>query len=436
MCSRFGGVGSTPRPADRFDIASAAHEDGSVSERPAPSTETTLLLVLPAQLHRSAGRLWLDRQACNGLRHWLDHFDRLILCAPLMGEATLPKGMGDLAALLPAGRVDVCPLPVAWTALRFFRVLPSVRRLLLAQIGRATHCQFAIGGSWGDWGALAAILAARRGRRFAVWTDRVESQVMRFQAREYRGVRWLYRRFNAWLTERLEQVVIRRAALGLFHGMDCYRAYARFSPNPHLVHNVHIGPQYRIEAGGLTTKATRRGGALQIVYAGRVDADKGPRDWIETLALLEGRVDFAACWYGEGPLLDAMRRDVEARGLTHRIAFPGSIDDRAALLAAVSDADIFMFCHQTQESPRCLIEALVSGTPIVGYDSAYPAELIAAHGGGLLTPHAPTGLADAICELAGDRDRLAGLYRAAAADGFPMVDSALFAHRAALIRQL
>ena len=409
-----------------------------VSDAPVPTSQTTLLLVLPVQLHAAGGRLWLDRQACNGLRHWLDHFDRLILCAPLAGagEGPPPNGMGDLAALIATGQIDVHPLPIAWTPLRFLRALPSVRRLLIAQIARASHCQFAIGGSWGDWGALAAILAAGRGRRFAIWTDRVESQVMRFQARRYRGPQRLYRRFNAWLAERLERFVIRRAALGMFHGMDCYRAYAGFSANPQLVHDVHVGSEYRITPAALDAKAARSGGPLRIIYVGRVHADKGPKDWIETLARLAGRIGFTARWYGDGPLLDAMRHEVAEQGLAGRVAFPGAIDDRGALLAAIADADIFLFCHRTPESPRCLVEALLLGTPIVGYRSAYPDDLIAAHGGGILTPLDPAVLAAAIAELAGDRARLAALSRAAAADGFPMVDSALFAHRAALIRQL
>lgn len=402
----------------------------------APPAGTTLLLVIPAPLHESGGRFWVDAQTCNGLRLWLDHFDRVILCAPLAGHGAVPADMVEIFAGLPADRLEVHPLPVAFTPLRFVRMLPSVRRRLLAQIARASHCQFAIGGSWGDWGALATILAARRGRRVAVWADRVESAVMRFQARGYRGVRRLYRRFNAWLTERLERFVIRRAATGLFHGMDSYRAYARFSPDPHLVHNIHLGARDRITPAALEAKAARRGGDIRIVYAGRVHPDKGPQDWIDTLARLGDGAAVRATWYGDGPLLDAARHMVSERGLDDRVSFPGRIDDRAALLEALAGADIFLFCHKTPESARCLIEALLSGTPIVGYASPYAEDLIAAHGGGLLTGHDPAALAAAVSALAGDRDRLGDLARRAAADGHPMIDSAVFAHRADLIKRL
>jgi glycosyltransferase involved in cell wall biosynthesis len=404
---------------------------------PAGASPSVLMLVVHVPLHRSGGRLWLDSQACNGLRCWLDNFDRVILCAPLVeGGAVSAAGLSEPAALFPPGSLEIHPLPIAFTPLRFLRVLRSVVRLFDAQIARAAHYQFAIGGSWGDWGALAAILAARRGRKVAIWTDRVESAVMRYQARSYRGARRLYRRFNAWLAERLERHVIRRAALGLFHGMDTYRAYARFSPNPDLAHDIHLGPEARIDAAALAAKSARRDGPIRILYAGRVHPDKGPADWLATLAKLNGRLDFAAIWHGDGPALDAMRRQVDALGLAGRVAFPGHIADRGRLIVAMRDADMLLFCHQTLESPRCLVEALLSGTPIVGYRSDYSADLIAGHGGGLLTEHDPAALADAVLALTGDRDRLAALFTAAAADGWPMVDSAVFRHRAELIKRL
>ena len=394
------------------------------------------MLVIPAPLYAVGHRLYLDRQACNGLARWLDNFDRVILCAPLVASDSIADGLSDVRERFAADRLEIHPLPLAFTPLRFFQVLRPMMRLLSAQIARSTHRQFAIGGSWGDWGALAAILAARQGRGAAIWTDRVESEVMRFQARDYRGARYVYRRFNAWLAERIERFAIRRAPLGLFHGMDTYRAYARFSPNPQLAHDIHLGPEDRIDPEVLAAKAARRDAAIRIVYAGRVHADKGPLDWIETLARLAPGVAFTATWHGDGPLLDKARRRLAECGLSDRVVFPGKCADHRQLLAAIRDADIFLFCHKTPESPRCLIEALLSGTPIVGYESSYASDLIASHGGGVLTPHNGAVLAEAVSTLAADRERLSSLYHAAAADGFPMVDSAVFRHRSELIKRL
>ena len=96
---------------------------------------------------------------------------------------------------------------------------------------------------------------------------------------------------------------------------------------------------------------------------------------------------------------------------------------------------MFVFCHKTPESPRNLIEALVSGTPLVGYDSPFPKDLISAHGGGLLTPKDDVGaLVSSLAGLARDRQRLADLIGRAAQDGHPFNDVAVFRHRSEVIR--
>ena len=94
-----------------------------------------------------------------------------------------------------------------------------------------------------------------------------------------------------------------------------------------------------------------------------------------------------------------------------------------------------LFCHKTPESPRCLIEALTCGTPIVGYDSAFPRELIEANGGGSLVARDDVAaLATAVIGLAQDRRQLAALIHAAARDGAQFDDETVFRHRSELIR--
>ena len=98
-------------------------------------------------------------------------------------------------------------------------------------------------------------------------------------------------------------------------------------------------------------------------------------------------------------------------------------------------AHVFLFCHKTPESPRCLIEALVSGCPIVGYEGGFARDLVAGHGGGLLVAgNDVAGLAAVLTRLAADRARLGELIANAAADGEPYTDTAVFRHRSELIR--
>jgi glycosyltransferase involved in cell wall biosynthesis len=131
-----------------------------------------------------------------------------------------------------------------------------------------------------------------------------------------------------------------------------------------------------------------------------------------------------------------MRARVECGPLAGRVHLPGFLRDRGQILEAMRDAHLMLFCHKTPESPRCLIEALTSGTPIVGYASAFPRELIKANGGGLLMPlDDPEALGRAVVRLAGDRAALADLIRRAACDGSPFDDETVFRHRSELIRK-
>jgi colanic acid/amylovoran biosynthesis glycosyltransferase len=397
-----------------------------------------LFLLIPVTMWRYQRRLYMEPQACNGLRLWLQNFDRVLLASPARDATTLDPDWVSLDDLTENGRLEFLQLPDRPKPFGFFRALPATMRRIRRATEACDHYCFALWGLWGDWGAIATIIAARTGRKVAVWTDSVASGVVAVQATRAEGLRRAYLRFISAVMARYERYTIGRAHTGLFHGMDTYSAYMPFSKNPHLVHDVHLGPEYRISEGALLRKQQRtQGEPLRIIYAGRALHDKGILDWVEILAKLRSAgVDFRATWYGDG----AVREEAIARaggfGLGDCASFPGNETDRQRLMDAVRDADIFMFCHKIPESPRCLVESLLSGTPIVGYQSDYAADLIKGNGGGVLTEIEIDELFTVVQALANDRPRLAILQAKAAKDGFPMIDSNMFAHRSKLIKAM
>ncbi len=396
---------------------------------------SVILLVLPMPVYRCLDGLHIDAQAYNGLGHWLTNFDRMILCLP---ERPITAAAGAVVPLEPDafdGRCRIICLPDQRHPLGFLRELAPVVRTLDTAIDESTHRSFAIGGLFGDWGAIAALLAHRKGVVASIWADRVESQVTRFAAQQSRGPRKLLRLANAFAMKHFERMVIRRSTIGLFHGADCFAAYARFSAAPHIVHNIHLSSSARITPDALVAKAQHRRGPMRIVYAGRAHAEKGVLDWVETLRLVANRgAAFTATWFGDGPDLEVARAAVASYGMQRSVSFPGALHDRDLLMRTLREADVFLFCHKTPESPRCLIEALISGTPIVGYDSAYPRDLIHKHRGGRLTTSRPAPLAETLLALIADKPALAALTENAAADGYPFTDTEVFRHRADLIR--
>ena len=72
-------------------------------------------------------------------------------------------------------------------------------------------------------------------------------------------------------------------------------------------------------------------------------------------------------------LLDRLPGDdrPDARGLGDVVSLPGFVSSRAKVMEFLRGIHVLVFCHRTPESPRCLVEALMSGTGILGYESDY-----------------------------------------------------------------
>ena len=169
---------------------------------------------------------------------------------------------------------------------------------------------------------------------------------------------------------------------------------------------------------------------------GRVHNDKGIFDWIEALSEAgSASIDFTAVWFGDGPELMIARDLVEIlSGLSDRIRFPGAIENHSELIREMKLFDAFVFCHKTLELPRCLIEALICGLPLVGYDASFQRDLLREHNGGLLTPiNKPEEVARSIPLLIENRSTLTYSARW---DGSAFDASSVFRHRAELMRSL
>lgn len=393
---------------------------------------TTIFLVLQVPVTGATNDLHIEPQAHNGLRLWLKHFDAVVAACPYSSssaEPTLPT-----SSILGSDRLRIVTLKQAWQPHQFLKELPSVARVLKAEIEKAEHLQFGIGGLWGDWGSVAAWIAHSKRRPYAVWTDHVESD---FHFRKAIGKRLfpaLYTKATAAAMIPYERAIIRRSAVGLFHGADCFEAYAKFCRNPHLVHNVHVGPDQHITSEQLSTRLANKGnGPLRIVYAGRASPEKGTLDWVRALAHAhKSGLRLQGTWFGDGPELPAAK--ALAAEMSLPISFPGPISHEQLLKDMKGEFDVFVFCHKTLESPRCLIEALACGLPIVGYESQYPRDLVKTNGGAVLTEkNSISSLGEAIATL-GRPNTLAQLSVLARRSASDLTDEAVFAHRAELIK--
>lgn len=127
--------------------------------------------------------------------------------------------------------------------------------------------------------------------------------------------------------------------------------------------------QFRREGFAPAAADAPVGTPFRILFAGRVEENKGVLDIVRIARLLEdrhpGRIAFDLC--GEGGALAAVRAAVAAAGLERVVTIHGRLD-RAALLPVYRRSDAVIvptrgdFC---EGMPLACAEAVISGKPIV-----------------------------------------------------------------------
>jgi glycosyltransferase involved in cell wall biosynthesis len=290
----------------------------------------------------------------------------------------------------------------------------------------------------GDWGALAATEAKKQGLAYAIHTDRVEADLLRKLSAAHHGPRAWKQRLEASLMDKYHRSVIKGCAVGLWHGQECYAAYSPWCKNNHLVHDVHAKKSDAISAAQLEEKLNRVSSdvELRIAYAGRMSAMKAPLEWVRAVSRARDfGIPLRATWYGDGELRPQMEAEIAALKLGDTVQLTGFVSDRKVLLDGLRDAHLMSFTHITPESPRCLLEALICGTPLVGYDNPFARDLTANLGGGTyVSMHNWEALGSRIAELASKRGELRQLIADAAANGRRFNDDEVFRERSEIIK--
>jgi glycosyltransferase involved in cell wall biosynthesis len=341
---------------------------------------------------------------------------------------------------LDRSKLEILELPEAHSPARFLKSYRAVRSLLRQKISEADYVIVSPYTLIGDWPTVAAREAARLGKPYVIEADVV------YESLAFNGLR------GSWWKRLLQRGVLipqfvrsyrkslKKSKLALFQGKDVFDAYAAFCSNPHKVeHHIPIYKDDHISSDALNAKLDRimAGEPLRIVYAGRAVDMKGPLEWLKTVdELLKSGVKLQATWLGDGSLLPLLRTRVEALGIADHVTFPGYVSDRRTILEALQSSDIFLYCHKTKESARVLGEALACGCPIVGYESAYPLDLVSHSGGGLFGwPGDWSELAEHIQHMDSNRDKLSHLVIQAARSGQRFDRTRLLHERMMLVKR-
>jgi glycosyltransferase involved in cell wall biosynthesis len=111
-------------------------------------------------------------------------------------------------------------------------------------------------------------------------------------------------------------------------------------------------------------------GEIGLLTVGRLETEKNPLLLVAALARLEAEYPgrYRLTWVGRGPLESEVRGRAQGLGVADRIEFLNYVPFGEPLLRLYRQAHMFVHVSLSEGMPKVLIEALVSGTPIVGTD--------------------------------------------------------------------
>jgi len=382
----------------------------------------SLLLVIPPVIRKVDGVFEAEVDFSHNLIAYLANFSHVTIASPMILNDKKKDSFRSvpLSKIKNSDRLTYISLPFAYREDKYLRHYLKIRTLLRTEIARADYLLFSPHAKY-DWATLAALQAIKMKRKFDIESDWAHESVQRLQLASLPlGLNKV--RKTLWMHSFLRTVrkCFANSSLALLQGQDVFDTYKYIAPNPQRVLNVQVSSEDYLSPLLLDEKLRRimAGNVLTISYAGRMVDMKGPLDWLKAIhGAVDAGVTLQAVWYGDGPLMPQMQKQAAQLGLKTKIRFPGVVG-RKEVMTGVGDADLFLFCHKTKESPRCLGEALAAGCAIVGYDSAYSRELIAIHGGGEFVEVGNwQALTDIIVGLDRDREKLKRLTKAAAASG-------------------
>lgn len=145
-------------------------------------------------------------------------------------------------------------------------------------------------------------------------------------------------------------------------------------------------PVVRIDNGVSSARVRRRPKLLlgrtgvRLFSTGRLTEQKNYSLLLEAVAELDD-LDFSLEIAGEGPLRAALEREVGQRHLSHRVTLLGNVSDVAERL---SGSDIFVMSSAWEGLPIALLEATLTGLPVVVTNVGGCAEVVHTVGNGLV----------------------------------------------------
>ena len=157
-------------------------------------------------------------------------------------------------------------------------------------------------------------------------------------------------------------------------------------------------------------KARRRLGfrddEICLLFVGQHIWEKGIKIIIESLALLNGKVNFRMNFIGNGYAKAELEKMVVELGLSDKVRINGVITERNMLSSYYAASDLFLFPSFYDNAPLVVREAAAMGTPTILLKGSTASEVVTDGRNGFLVERSPADFAELISRLSVDRDQL------------------------------
>ncbi len=168
-----------------------------------------------------------------------------------------------------------------------------------------------------------------------------------------------------------------------------------------------------------------------ILYAGRLEYEKGVQTLLEALPEVRDRVGPTRVFIaGVGTYADQLQQQVRRRKLQRHVRFTGFLADRQLRLH-FGAADVAVTPSIYEPFGLVAVEAMACGTPVVVGDTGGLREIVADGSGLSFTPEDAPGLADALVHVLTDQELAHELIRRGTARARDRYDWAAVARRTA-----
>lgn len=174
-----------------------------------------------------------------------------------------------------------------------------------------------------------------------------------------------------------------------------------------------------------------------VVFVGRMVANKGLDTIVDALALLKSRgLPHRALFVGKGPQLAATKERAARSGLGDRARFIEWVETPADLADVYRQSRVGVCASTCEGGPRVTVEAMACGVPVVSTPVGVMPELLEDGRAGRLTGFDAASLADALADVLADEGRRAALGEEAARRAQRFEYHAMLVHYAEGLKRL